>query len=775
MKKLVLAVAAVMLTMGAFAQVNNFKPAKFDRNALSLKSASTEIMRDANKIIPLKSYAEGTTPLCDFSDPSMYTFGTLPDHTSDKTWELLDNNCDHSTYWTLHYWRSDAGVDEAAMATWVDGFEPAEDPWIHMDINNGFAGYDMYNVAPTDATDAYIKINTPITTTGSSLDICFVQMLLAVWNADKYFLEYSFDPNFAEGSYGQIAFNVKNVDATAGDVGNSNLYDRKVVNIPTGTANCDIATANQQLYIRLRLKAPAHNGPADQQVQGCQWFVDNISYAFAPDARVEVVSYSINDGYRKYPEILTPEGLRNGASIQNTGSKTATNVKLQNSFYNLTVEGEGEEAHYVYNFMTSHDSDTTFDELVNDIFTVYPYRLDNGEPDVTRPVYQRFKDVAVSDHAIPQPNQGAGAYGFVTDIKYTIDGEEYTSNIDTMTYRVSSEDVSRPRCYTWQKDIGILMERFSGVWNYYYYPTDNTYGSGTEASADGYRVCLAYTAWDATSNGSVYLSGVEVVPAMDSCQAGATIKASLWYWAGGTMAAAVLPVLDDEDNPIESAEYTLTAADLNNADPADAAAGTRTRYDDGEYNTVFMPFTKQYTPIEDTVTYYACYEKVGSQGKFYVGKDYDNWNSYSADNAWSILVWSANCAGSQAQYDWGYVWFTQSYSKGSIPMIRMVVSNDPAPSSINDVKAEAAASMMVYPNPASDRAVLSYTLNQSGNVNLTVTDLMGRTVMTQNEGRREAGIAYKSNINVSALSNGTYFYTVEVNGSKSTNKLVVNK
>ena len=70
---------------------------------------------------------------------------------------------------------------------------------------------------------------------------------------------------------------------------------------------------------------------------------------------------------------------------------------------------------------------------------------------------------------------------------------------------------------------------------------------------------------------------------------------------------------------------------------------------------------------------------------------------------------------------------------------------------------------------------LSYSLNQRGNVTLTVTDLMGRTVISRNEGNRDAGVAYKSNVDVSALNNGTYFYTIEVNGVKSTNKLVINR
>jgi hypothetical protein len=81
----------------------------------------------------------------------------------------------------------------------------------------------------------------------------------------------------------------------------------------------------------------------------------------------------------------------------------------------------------------------------------------------------------------------------------------------------------------------------------------------------------------------------------------------------------------------------------------------------------------------------------------------------------------------------------------------------------------------MYPNPAINTTSVNYTLNQSGNVTLKVTDLMGRTVLTMNEGNQNAGISYKANVDVSSLNNGTYFCTLYVNGAKSTSKFVVNR
>jgi hypothetical protein len=47
--------------------------------------------------------------------------------------------------------------------------------------------------------------------------------------------------------------------------------------------------------------------------------------------------------------------------------------------------------------------------------------------------------------------------------------------------------------------------------------------------------------------------------------------------------------------------------------------------------------------------------------------------------------------------------------------------------------------------------------------------------MNMNQGKKAAGVAYNANINTQNLSNGTYFYSISVNGAKQTNKFVVNK
>lgn len=764
MKKLVLTLAMVLISVGVFAQTNMVAN-KIDKEALLSKQASTALMSKVIQSPIKKSYAENTYPLCDFSDATAYTFGTTDKHTSLVEFELLNTDLDINTWWTLRYWRSSPGTTPADFATWVDGFEPNANPWIPMDITNGFAGINQTQQQATEFIEAYVKLNNPITTNGRSLDIHFVQVLASLHNYDQYFLDWSTDPNFAVGSYDSVAFNIKNIDGVTGDYyGSSALYGRKVVNIPTGTSICNIATTGQQIYVRFRLC----NLTASQYNGGYQWFLDNISYAWAPDNRIEILSYYIADGYRKVPSILEPESFRSVATIQNTGSADATNVRLVNQFYSVAQAGDTP----VFTKITEGTSDTLA-TMKNEI---YADTVRNAVGTIIAIDHIRYHQMIVSDYAVSQPGNEVAGYAYTADVMYTINGEEQAENLDTSYYYIAGEDGARSHCYTWQKDIGVLYEGASGVWNYYY-PTSTSYGQGTEPSTDGYRLCIAYTKYTNKINTPVYAAGVEVVPGLDSCEAGAVIRASLWKLNAyaTTMDERIIEVTDASNNPLVSEEHVVATAELNNnATPGYSADDPREVFHEGNYNTIFMPFTYDEYALEDSSTYYACYTKVGSNGKFYVAKDPDALNSYSYGSIWSILIWSPSLAGSQTQYDWGYVWSTQNYSKGSVPAIRLIVS-DIANSSINNVATEATSSMVAYPNPAADRVTLSYTLNQSGNVNITVTDIMGRVVLMENQGKKEAGFAYKTSINTSNMNNGTYFYTVEVNGVKSTDKLVVNR
>ena len=78
------------------------------------------------------------------------------------------------------------------------------------------------------------------------------------------------------------------------------------------------------------------------------------------------------------------------------------------------------------------------------------------------------------------------------------------------------------------------------------------------------------------------------------------------------------------------------------------------------------------------------------------------------------------------------------------------------------------------PNPANGTVTVAYTLLNSSTVALTLTDLSGKVIATQNEGSKNAGVN-KLTFDVSSLDAGVYFYSVSINGATATKKLVVTK
>ena len=82
--------------------------------------------------------------------------------------------------------------------------------------------------------------------------------------------------------------------------------------------------------------------------------------------------------------------------------------------------------------------------------------------------------------------------------------------------------------------------------------------------------------------------------------------------------------------------------------------------------------------------------------------------------------------------------------------------------------------MGVYPNPANAEANVTFSLNNTADVNITVTDLSGKVVYTNALGNVAAGTTEVS-LNTAALSNGVYMINVAADNAVSTEKLVIRK
>lgn len=108
------------------------------------------------------------------------------------------------------------------------------------------------------------------------------------------------------------------------------------------------------------------------------------------------------------------------------------------------------------------------------------------------------------------------------------------------------------------------------------------------------------------------------------------------------------------------------------------------------------------------------------------------------------------------------------YYSTATPAVRM----DFTPASLDE--AGNVFGMGVYPNPANTEANVTFNLNNTADVNITVTDLSGKVVYSNALGNVAAGKSEVA-LNTAALSNGVYMINVSADNAVSTQKLVVRK
>lgn len=78
----------------------------------------------------------------------------------------------------------------------------------------------------------------------------------------------------------------------------------------------------------------------------------------------------------------------------------------------------------------------------------------------------------------------------------------------------------------------------------------------------------------------------------------------------------------------------------------------------------------------------------------------------------------------------------------------------------------------IYPNPANATAKLNVTLNESADINISVTNLLGQTIYQAAKTNAGSGI-HTFSMDTKTWGNGVYFYTVTFGGNKVTKKLIV--
>ena len=114
------------------------------------------------------------------------------------------------------------------------------------------------------------------------------------------------------------------------------------------------------------------------------------------------------------------------------------------------------------------------------------------------------------------------------------------------------------------------------------------------------------------------------------------------------------------------------------------------------------------------------------------------------------------------------------YTTGNAsPAIRMNFANGAEQIlSVKDATKNQIAALS-YPNPANAELNISYTLTESADVELVVTNAIGQVVKTQYGGFVPARQQQKLKVNTADLAPGMYLYTIHANGQKITKRFVV--
>jgi hypothetical protein len=82
----------------------------------------------------------------------------------------------------------------------------------------------------------------------------------------------------------------------------------------------------------------------------------------------------------------------------------------------------------------------------------------------------------------------------------------------------------------------------------------------------------------------------------------------------------------------------------------------------------------------------------------------------------------------------------------------------------------AISSVNAFPNPANGEINIDFTVANSGNVNVSISNTIGQVIDSKTVNTTGQG---KAVFSTSALASGVYFYTVEADGRKVTNRFVV--
>ncbi|MCF8219369.1 MAG: T9SS type A sorting domain-containing protein [Bacteroidales bacterium] len=127
-----------------------------------------------------------------------------------------------------------------------------------------------------------------------------------------------------------------------------------------------------------------------------------------------------------------------------------------------------------------------------------------------------------------------------------------------------------------------------------------------------------------------------------------------------------------------------------------------------------------------------------------------SWEMWS-DNSWYSIL---------------YAWQGLDIDMAFLPVVDMSTQDINEHEFVNGIRME------TYPNPAVEQVNLDFQIQEASNVKVSIMDMTGKIVKTEDFGQKEAG---KHNVKISAndLNSGNYIYVLEADNKRLAKKMVI--
>lgn len=163
--------------------------------------------------------------------------------------------------------------------------------------------------------------------------------------------------------------------------------------------------------------------------------------------------------------------------------------------------------------------------------------------------------------------------------------------------------------------------------------------------------------------------------------------------------------------------------------------------------------------------------------QLFIGGNFGSCDNNSSNNigVWNGNDWSTIGTGMNGNIRSFSVYHNKLYIGGSFTNAAgTTVSNIASYSTSTGIEIITPQIISVYPNPASEYIEYSWIANSTSNTTLTIIDATGKKVVQNSIGKLDSGL-YTEQLDVSKLTNGIYFLTIDNGKQKLVSKFSVMK